>query len=222
MKVSIGRAARELGVSRDTLRRWEADGKIPVERTTRGRRLYDLSKLCDVLPSTRPAGRITLAYARVGSEVQKEYLSRQVALLESYCTINGWVFEVVRDIGIGASHANRGLRQLVRRICSGEVCRLVITNHDRLPNLCLESLLALCKQFGAEVVIVNPPHDSSSQEDDLAGDIQELASIFSARLRGQGGDSVKQLLSTIKGLVDAAASRDVAPDNVGVLTRPWV
>ncbi|RPI29429.1 MAG: MerR family DNA-binding transcriptional regulator, partial [Chloroflexota bacterium] len=33
MRVSIGQAAKELGVSIPTLRRWEAEGKIRSERT---------------------------------------------------------------------------------------------------------------------------------------------------------------------------------------------
>ena len=43
--VSIGTAAKELGVHPATLRRWE-EGKIdPPERTTGGDRRYDLAKL---------------------------------------------------------------------------------------------------------------------------------------------------------------------------------
>jgi putative resolvase len=38
MKTGIGRVAKELGVSRDTLRRWEKAGKITVERTVKGHR----------------------------------------------------------------------------------------------------------------------------------------------------------------------------------------
>ncbi|WP_156518903.1 MerR family transcriptional regulator, partial [Phormidesmis priestleyi] len=45
MKVGIGRAAAELGVSRDTLRRWESAGKIEVERSPSGHRRYDLAQL---------------------------------------------------------------------------------------------------------------------------------------------------------------------------------
>lgn len=45
MKVRIGRAASELGASRDTFRRWEAAGKITVERTPLGHRRYDLAQL---------------------------------------------------------------------------------------------------------------------------------------------------------------------------------
>ena len=45
MKTSIGQAAKELGVSRDTLRRWEKNGKIKVERTLKGHRRYNLATL---------------------------------------------------------------------------------------------------------------------------------------------------------------------------------
>ena len=45
MKVSIGKAALELGVHQETLRRWEEAGKITVERTPKGHRRYDLAKL---------------------------------------------------------------------------------------------------------------------------------------------------------------------------------
>ena len=50
MKVSIGEAARELGVTPETLRRWEAQGKIEVERTPKGHRRYDLARLHRVAP----------------------------------------------------------------------------------------------------------------------------------------------------------------------------
>ena len=74
MRVSIGAAAKELGVTRDTLRRWEAADKIEVERTPNGHRRYELAKLRGILPRKVPAERITLAYARVSSHDQKDDL----------------------------------------------------------------------------------------------------------------------------------------------------
>ena len=67
MRVSIGAAAKELGVSRDTLRRRDAAGKIEVERTPNGHRRYDLAKLHGIRTPKVPAERITLACARVSS-----------------------------------------------------------------------------------------------------------------------------------------------------------
>ena len=71
MKASIGKIAKELGVSRDTLRRWEAKGKIIAERTPRGHRRYDLAKILGLLPRAQSLQKNTVAYARVSSHAQK-------------------------------------------------------------------------------------------------------------------------------------------------------
>jgi predicted site-specific integrase-resolvase len=78
MKVSIGQAAEELGVAKETLRRWEKSGKITVERTQKGHRRYDLSSLRGVMPRKNFDEKYTVAYARVSSHDQKEDLKRQV------------------------------------------------------------------------------------------------------------------------------------------------
>ena len=132
--VPIHIAARELGVRPETLRRWEAQGRIePPERTRGGRRRYDLAKLRALAPRKgAPSVRLTLAYACVSSHDGKERLVRQVALLESFCTANGWAYEVLQDVGSGLDYHKKSMRVLVRRIGSGEIGRLVITHKDRL------------------------------------------------------------------------------------------
>src|SRR3989344_639355 len=49
--LKIGQAAQALGVSIDTLRRWEKAGKISTVRTPGGTRLYHLSALKEVNPA---------------------------------------------------------------------------------------------------------------------------------------------------------------------------
>jgi molybdopterin-binding protein len=44
-RVTLGEAARLLGVSSDTLRRWDRDGKIRTTRDSRNRRLVALSEV---------------------------------------------------------------------------------------------------------------------------------------------------------------------------------
>jgi len=104
MKTSIGKAAKELGVSRDTLRRWEKSGKIVAERTARGHRRYNLARLLGVSPRNTQRTRKTIAYARVSSHDQKEDLLRQVKVLESYCAAHGWVYEIIEDLGSGLNY----------------------------------------------------------------------------------------------------------------------
>ena len=44
-RVTLGEAARMLGVSADTVRRWDRDGKIRTSRDKRNRRLVSLSEI---------------------------------------------------------------------------------------------------------------------------------------------------------------------------------
>ncbi len=198
MKVSIGKAAKELGVHPDTLRRWEKQGKIEVERTPTGFRRYDLAKLRGLLPHKAPSARATLLYARVSSHDQKDGLARQVALLESFAAANGWTYEVLQDLGSGLNYHKTGLRQLIRRIGSGKVGRLVLTHKDRLLRFGSELVFALCEHFGTEVIILNASEDASFEEEELVQDVLEIITVFSARLYGSRSPKNKEVLDALK------------------------
>jgi excisionase family DNA binding protein len=55
----IGEAAKYLGVSVDTLRRWEKQGKIRAEYTLGGTRIYALSQLKDIKSGTAPVAQVS-------------------------------------------------------------------------------------------------------------------------------------------------------------------
>ena len=75
--LTISEAANWLGVSTQTLRRWEREGRIaPPQRTEGGQRRYDLSQLGPRKEKAAPDQRRTIAYARVSSHDQKEDLER--------------------------------------------------------------------------------------------------------------------------------------------------
>lgn len=75
--ITIQEAAKFLGVSPQTLRRWEREGRgVPFQKTVGGQRRYDLAKLHshdELLPGKRS---LTIAYARVSCHDQKEDLQR--------------------------------------------------------------------------------------------------------------------------------------------------
>jgi excisionase family DNA binding protein len=197
MKTSIGKAAKELGVSQDTLRRWERAGKITSERTLRGHRRYDLSKLIGMAPRKVSSQLPTLAYARVSSHDQKEDLDRQALVLENFCSANGWVYETIQDLGSGLNFQKRGLKKLIQKICSGKIERLVLTHKDRLLRFGAELVFALCEEFGIEVVIMNKS-ESTRFEDDLVQDVLEIITVFSARLYGARSRKNQKLLQALK------------------------
>ena len=76
--LSIKEASEFLGVSIDTLRRWERTGKITSFRTEGGHRRYEKKDLIKFKKDDSVEPRITIAYCRVSSSDQKEDLQRQI------------------------------------------------------------------------------------------------------------------------------------------------
>jgi putative resolvase len=163
MKVSIGEAAKEPGVSRETLR--QERSRLNAPRRVTGAMTCRNSLV--LRPRPPLAGRPTLIFARVSSHDQKEDLIRQVALLESYCAANGWTYEVIQDLGSRMNTPKKGLQQLIKRICSGQVGRLVLTHQDRLLRFGSELVLARRQADHTEVVIINPSEPPLSFEEEL-------------------------------------------------------
>lgn len=210
MRVRISEAARILGVSIETLRRWDKAGKLKAQRTPAGHRRYDLAQLKRLAVHRLPepeSTRITIGYARVSSSEQKDDLKRQAILLSEFCTRNGWEHEIVQDLGSGLNDRKRGLRQLIKRICSGEIRRLVLTDKDRLLRLGSELVFALCEEYGTEVVIINQTDQELSFEEEVAQDVdeawlREIITLFSARLYGSRSDKNRQLVARLRETAD--------------------
>ena len=200
--VGIAEAASVLGVSITTLRRWEASGKLVAEHTAGGHRRYDLSKLRpELFRAADRANRKTVAYARVSSHDQKADLDRQKQVLELYCARQGWTFEVVADLGSGMNYHKKGLKKLLDGILAGEVGRLVIAHKDRLLRFGAELVFAICEAKNVEVVILNQGEDTSFEQD-LAKDVLEIITVFSARLYGSRSRKNQKLLDGVTRAVD--------------------
>ena len=201
--LSIGEAAEWLGVSPMTLRRWEVSGKLMPERTAGNQRRYRLSQVDPTATSLPTPARKTLAYARVSSHDQKDDLERQKQVLELYCAQQGWTFELVSDLGSGMNYYKKGLKRLLNEILAGNVGRLVITHKDRLLRFGAELVFSICEAKEVEVVIVNKGEDTTFEED-LATDVLEIITVFSARLYGSRSRKNKKLLDGIKQAVEDA------------------
>ena len=192
-KISISEAAKLKGVSVSTLRRWEADGKLVPERTESGHRRYDIAKLIGVKAELS----YTIGYARVSSHDQKEDLVRQKQVIELFCATNGWQFETIEDLGSGMNYNKKGLKRLIKLIIDAKVERLVLTHKDRLLRFGAELIFSLCEHFGTEVVIINRTEDASFEED-LASDVLEIITVFSARLYGSRSHKNRKIVEELK------------------------
>jgi len=199
MTISIGDAAKELGISVKTIRRWADAGKIRYERSPSGHRRFYLADIKRITPRDLKQldDRITINYARVSSSDQKEDLVKQIQVLEQFSSANGWQYETISDLGSGLNYQKKGLQKLLKRIMKGDVGRLVLTHKDRLLRFGSELVFAMCEEFETEVVIVNKSEVELSFEQELVTDMIELITVFSARLYGARSRKNKKLVDGI-------------------------
>ena len=202
--VDIREAAKLFGVSTITLRRWDKSGKLIPERTKGGHRRYDLSKLCPNSYHTLSNDvKLTIAYARVSSHDQKQDLTKQKQVLEMYCASLGWSFELIADLGSGMNYYKKGLTKLLNKILNDEIGRLVLTHKDRLLRFGAELVFAICAVKNVEIVIINKGEEISFEEE-LATDVLEIITVFSARLYGSRSRKNQKLIDGIKQVVKDA------------------
>ena len=148
-----------------------------------------------------PAARTTIAYARVSRHDQKADLERQGRMLEMFCSANGWSFEILSDLGSGMNYHQRGLRKLLGRIIAGDVDRLALTHKDRLLRFGAELVFAICEIKDIEVVIINKGEEPTFEEE-LAQDVREIITVFSARLYGSRSHKNKKMLEKLRGAME--------------------
>ena len=204
--VKIGEAAKILGTCVNTLRRWEASGElVPTRKTQGGTRYYSVSELMNVGEIDAP----TVCYARVSSHDQKEDLQRQQEMLETYCAAKGWRTEVIADLGSGMNYRKKGLNKLLEMILKKSVKRLVITHKDRLLRFGAELIFALCEAQGIEIIIIHKGEQPRFEEE-LAKDVLEIITVFSARLYGSRSHKNKQLMDKLTEVASEIENNHVA------------
>lgn len=191
--IGINEACKILGIVPKTLRIWEKEGKIKSIRTEGGHRRYNVADLI----GNKKENSVTIAYARVSSHDQLEDLKRQEIVLENYCSVKGYNFELISDLGSGLNYNKKGLVRLIKLICSNKIERLVISHKDRLLRFGSELIFSLCENFNVEVCIINKSEHGTFEED-LATDVLEIITVFSARLYGSRSQKNKKIVESLQ------------------------
>jgi len=114
----------------------------------------------------------------------------------------------VSDFGSGMNYYKKGLKILLDDILSGKIRRLVLTHKDRLLRFGAELVFSLCELKEVEVVIINKGIDATFEED-LAKDVLEIITVFSARLYGSRSGKNRKLLEGMKKVVASVGEKDV-------------
>jgi len=176
--VKIGKAAEMLGVEVQTLRAWERSGELVPDRRSRGGiRYYDIAKIMGL----GSEDMLTIGYARVSGPDQKNDLTRQVELLEAFCTAKGWRHEIISDSGSGpgsgSNCSKKELKCLIELILRKRIHRLVITHKDRLSRFGSELIFSLCEFQSVEVVITNKGDPPAFEEEPAYDATQDAIEI---------------------------------------------
>ena len=203
--VNISEAARILGVTTTTLRNWDKKGLLKPDEITKGKaRRYRIESLRNInrnIIFTKDDLK-TIAYARVSSHDQKEDLTRQVQVLELYCSKHGYKYEVIQDLGSGMNYYKKGLTKLIDLILDNQVQRLVLTHKDRLLRFGTELIFSICEAKNVEVIIINQGDEAPSFEEELAKDVLEIITVFSAKLYGSRSKKNKKLINDLEKVVE--------------------
>ncbi|CAH0274178.1 hypothetical protein SRABI118_03576 [Massilia sp. Bi118] len=95
------------------------------------------------------------------------------------------------------NYPKNGLKRLLEAILAGDIGRLVLTDKDRLLRFDAELVFAVCEAKNVEVVIINQDADTAFEED-LASDVLEIITVFSARLYGSRSHKSQKLLDGVR------------------------
>ena len=195
--MSIGKFAKELGVTPEHVRTMHRTGEvIPARISEKGTRYYSdeqLKELKNNLGSQREEK--VVAYCRVSTKSQKDDLEKQVENVKSYMYAKGYSFEVITDIGSGINYKNKGLQQLISLIDSNQVTKLVILYKDRLVRFGFELIQLLCDLHDVKIEIID--NSERSKDEELTNDLIQIITVFANRLYGSRSKKTKTLIERI-------------------------
>ena len=107
-----------LGVTAQTLRNWDKEGKLkPAYIKSNGYRYYSEDSILSYTQERKTKKDLNvIGYARVSSEKQSDDLERQVNNLKLYLNNKYQSYEIITDIGSGINYNKKGLQLLIDKI----------------------------------------------------------------------------------------------------------
>ncbi|MDN5347120.1 MAG: putative resolvase [Clostridia bacterium] len=189
--LSIGEAAKRLGVHPNRLKAWEKQGLIKPVRLPSGHRRYPVAEINRILGTggIKAEPDAVVLYARVSTKKQADAgnLERQLERLRAYAREKGYhVVAEHSDVASGLNQNRRGLERVLKAAERGEFKKLLIEYPDRLARFGYAYLERHLKHCGVEIEITSQkePEDAHTE---LAQDLLAIVTSFSARLYGARG-----------------------------------
>ena len=193
---SINKFSKILGVSAQTLRNWDNNGKLHPHHTSgNGYRYYSHEQLNQVMNIKPNLDRTTIGYCRVSSNKQKDDLERQIESMELYLTAQGKPFEIISDIGPGINYKKKGLKELIKRITQNKVEKVVVLYKDRLLRFGFELVEYIASLYNCDIEIIDNTEKPEQQE--LVEDLVQIITVFSCKLQGKRANKARKLVEEL-------------------------
>lgn len=183
----VGEFAKLLNVTVKTLQNWDKQGTLKAYRTPTNQRFYTEEQLNQILnlsnTNQEEKQGLKIGYCRVSTHNQKNSLENQEEYLRSYTNAKGVILdEVFTDIGSGINYNRKNFNRILELVEDGEVAEIYVTYKDRFVRFGFDWFNTFCEKHGAKIIILNQP--STSPEQELAEDLLNIVTVFSARSHG--------------------------------------
>ena len=195
--MSIGKFAKELGVTPEHVRTMHRTGEvIPARISEKGTRYYSEEQLRELKNNLSPQREEkVVAYCRVSTKSQTDDLEKQVENVKSYMYAKGYSFEVITDIGSGINYKNKGLQELISLIDSNQVTKVVILYKDSLVRFGFELIQLLCELHDVKIEIID--NSERSKDEELTDDLIQIVTLFANRLYGSRSKKTRDLIERV-------------------------
>lgn len=183
----VGQFAKLLNVTVKTLQNWDKQGTLKAYRTPTNQRFYTEEQLNQVLNLSNSnqieKQGLKIGYCRVSTHNSKNSLENQEEYLRNYTNAKGVILDdVFTDIGSGMNYNREHFNKILELVEAGEISEIYITYKDRFVRFGFEWFNNFCEKHGAKIIILNQP--STSPEKELAEDLLNIVTVFSARNHG--------------------------------------
>ena len=183
-----------LGVTAQTLRNWDREGKLkPSYVKSNGYRYYSEDSILSYTQERKTKKNLNvIGYARVSSKKQSDDLERQVSNLKTYLDSKYNEYEIITDIGSGINYTKPGLKKLIEKINRKEVDLIVVLYKDRLLRFGFELVEYFAELNNVKIEVLDKI--DKDQDKELVEDLVQIITVFSCKIQGKRKNKTKELI----------------------------
>jgi len=194
----VSELAELMGVSRVTVVKWIRSGRISAY-SINGYYYIPESEVEKLLRGVSATVRRVAIYVRVGGNMQKDDLERQISSLEDYVRKHFPHAEyiVVRDVASGLKEDRRGLKKLIDLTRRRQIDAVVVAYRDRLTRFGFTYLEELFKAYGVRVIVAFQEEPKDYMQE-LVEDLIEIVTSFADKIYGERSHKYRKLVEAVE------------------------